>query len=210
MYTTEKTISRHLKIIKIIRIILYSGVHNRKTISWHLIPIISFVSSFYSSQRGKLFKAHLSDLRCYRWNVSSTKKLFRVFLNSLIEMNRFFNLSFIHATLHWTGILCVLSLSTFLCWCSRIRMIFYFSLYSIAFTSKKLLCDKWNINHKTYNLLKNYNKTKLTIGHHWFTARQIWRKFLRNFCDLCFWLRVGREERLQRCVAFRGLGHVQS
>ena len=100
VYTTEKTISRHLKIIKIIRIILYSGVHNRKTISWHLIPIISFVSSFYSSQRGKLFKAHLSDLRCYRWNVSSTKKLFRVFLNSLIEMNRFFNLSFIHATLH--------------------------------------------------------------------------------------------------------------
>ena len=30
VYTTEKTISRHLKIIKIIRIILYSGVHNRK------------------------------------------------------------------------------------------------------------------------------------------------------------------------------------
>ena len=53
-----------------------------KTISWHLIPIIAFVSLFSSSQlypsfipafipassqRGKLYKAHLSDLRCYRF-----------------------------------------------------------------------------------------------------------------------------------------------
>ena len=117
-------------------------------------------------------------------------------------MNRFFNLSFIHATLHWTGILCVLSLSTFLCWCSRIRMIFYFSLYSIAFTSKKLLCDKWNINHKTYNLLKNYNKTKLTIGHH---IGSLHNKSEEIFCGIfaIYAFDLEWKERLQHCCFSR-------